>query len=124
MSPSIRSWAFRPIQRVLATPAFHHWHHSAEPEAVDKNFAVHLPQLDWVFGTYYLPDRWPNAYGLSSGQKVPGGYARREGRVIPEPAAVWDTGASPMENGELAQGRGPGATRSRTRPTSRSTSAA
>jgi len=36
---------------VLATPQFHHWHHAAEPEAVDKNFAVHLPIIDVLFGT-------------------------------------------------------------------------
>ena len=51
--------------RLIATPAFHHWHHSAEREAVDKNFAVHTPILDILFGTYYLPDRWPTEYGLA-----------------------------------------------------------
>jgi lathosterol oxidase len=66
----------RPLRVVLATPAFHHWHHSAELEAVDKNFAVHLPALDWLFGTYHLPDRWPNAYGLAEGA-VPEGYFRQ-----------------------------------------------
>ena len=57
-------WELRPLRRLLATPAFHHWHHAAEPQAVDCNFAVHLPVLDRLFGTYYLPDRWPRAYGL------------------------------------------------------------
>ena len=54
-------WEFRPVRRLVATPAFHHWHHSAEREAVDKNFAVHTPVWDMLFGTYYLPDRWPAA---------------------------------------------------------------
>jgi sterol desaturase/sphingolipid hydroxylase (fatty acid hydroxylase superfamily) len=62
-------WELRPVRRVLATPAFHHWHHAAEPEAVDTNFAVHLPVIDRLFGTYYLPDRWPAAYGLAPGPK-------------------------------------------------------
>jgi lathosterol oxidase len=70
-------WKFRPIRGLLATPAFHHWHHSAEPEAVNKNFAVHLPLLDWLFGTYFLPDRWPASYGLADGGDVPPGYARQ-----------------------------------------------
>ncbi len=61
-------WAFRRWQRVVATPAFHHWHHSAEPEAIDKNFAVHTPVWDLLFGTYYLPDRWPTVYGLAHGR--------------------------------------------------------
>jgi len=67
-------WEFRWLRPLLATPAFHHWHHGAEPEAVDKNFAVHLPVLDWIFGSYYLPHRWPQSYGLADGGKVPEGY--------------------------------------------------
>jgi sterol desaturase/sphingolipid hydroxylase (fatty acid hydroxylase superfamily) len=64
-------WEFRPLRRLIATPAFHHWHHSAEREAVDKNFAVHTPIWDILFGTYYLPDRWPAQYGLSHQRDVP-----------------------------------------------------
>jgi sterol desaturase/sphingolipid hydroxylase (fatty acid hydroxylase superfamily) len=64
-------WEFRPLRRVIATPAFHHWHHSADREAIDRNFAVHTPIWDILFGTYYLPDRWPTAYGLSGRRDVP-----------------------------------------------------
>jgi hypothetical protein len=32
---------------------------------------VHTPLWDWLFGTYYLPDRWPSAYGLIHGPKPP-----------------------------------------------------
>ena len=64
-------WTFKPLQRIVATPAFHHWHHSAEPQSVDKNFAVHTPAWDLLFGTYYLPDRWPEAYGLHHRRDVP-----------------------------------------------------
>jgi sterol desaturase/sphingolipid hydroxylase (fatty acid hydroxylase superfamily) len=49
-------WEFRALRKLVATPAFHHWHHSAEREAVDKNFAVHTPIWDILFGTYYLPN--------------------------------------------------------------------
>src|SRR5829696_1217790 len=65
-------WEFRPVRRLVATPAFHHWHHSADREAIDKNFAVHTPIWDLLFGTYYLPDRWPSSYGLSGPRDVPG----------------------------------------------------
>lgn len=65
-------WEFRRARRLVATPAFHHWHHSADAEAVDKNFAVHTPVWDILFGTYYLPDRWPGAYGLRGARRVPG----------------------------------------------------
>jgi sterol desaturase/sphingolipid hydroxylase (fatty acid hydroxylase superfamily) len=64
-------WQFRMLQRIVVTPAFHHWHHSAERESVDKNFAVHTPIWDRLFGTYYLPNRWPTAYGLSDRRDVP-----------------------------------------------------
>jgi len=71
-------FTFGRLRWVMATPQFHHWHHSAEPEAVDKNFAVHLPLLDRVFGTCYLPgDRWPASYGLAAGTPVPPGYVRQ-----------------------------------------------
>jgi sterol desaturase/sphingolipid hydroxylase (fatty acid hydroxylase superfamily) len=66
------------LRWLLATPQFHHWHHSAETVAVDKNFAVHLPALDWLFGTYYLPKgRWPSSYGLTTGLTPPRGYLRQ-----------------------------------------------
>ena len=64
-------WTFKPLQRIVVTPAFHHWHHSAEPQSVDKNFAVHTPAWDLLFGTYYLPGRWPEAYGLAHQCDVP-----------------------------------------------------
>jgi lathosterol oxidase len=84
-------WEFRRVRSVVATPAFHHWHHSAERAAVDKNFAVHTPIWDILFGTYYLPNRWPDTYGLCEQEGVPARWmtqltypfltrARRDGR--------------------------------------------
>ncbi len=63
------------IDRVIATPRGHHWHHAPSP--VDKNFAVHLPVLDRIFGTKHMPgDAWPAAYGID-GDPVPEGYLRQ-----------------------------------------------
>lgn len=57
----------------LATPRFHHWHHGLEQEAVDVNFAIHLPLLDKMFGTFHMPPgRWPEGYGVP--EQVPNGY--------------------------------------------------
>jgi lathosterol oxidase len=70
-------WEFRAVRRLIATPAFHHWHHSADREAVDKNFAVHTPIWDVLFGTYYFPDRWPTRYGLAGGRQVPSGWLKQ-----------------------------------------------
>jgi len=62
------------VARVIGTPRFHHWHHSPRPEARDRNFAIHLPVLDRIFGTLYLPDEeWPESYGIE-GNPVPEGY--------------------------------------------------
>ena len=68
---------FGPLKWLIATPQFHHWHHADEAEAINKNFAVHLPALDAVFGTMYLPRRWPRGYGIGSGQPVPDGFMRQ-----------------------------------------------
>ncbi len=68
-------WEFAPLRRFIVTPCFHHWHHAAEPEAVDKNFCVHSPLWDWLFGTLYMPGRWPERYGLSGSQGVPKSWA-------------------------------------------------
>lgn len=67
-------WEFSWISALVATPCFHHWHHAAEPEAVDKNFSVHSPLWDWLFGTYYMPGSWPGEYGLCGSRDVPTGW--------------------------------------------------
>lgn len=56
---------FGPLRWLMATPQFHHWHHCADKDHLDKNFAVHLPFLDCLFGTFYLPKGvWPSSYGV------------------------------------------------------------
>jgi lathosterol oxidase len=68
------------LEPFLVTPRIHHFHHAREAEAVDTNFAVHLPFLDRVFGTRYLPeDRWPVAYGIDGGEVPPEGWLRQLG---------------------------------------------
>jgi sterol desaturase/sphingolipid hydroxylase (fatty acid hydroxylase superfamily) len=69
---------FRPrtiwLEPHFVTVRYHHWHHAADKEAVDVNFAIHLPFIDRLFGTYYLPkDAWPKRYGLV-GTSVPQGF--------------------------------------------------
>lgn len=58
-------WRFGWLEQVVATPGFHHWHHTAEPPH-DRNFAAVLPVLDRLFGTLHLPRTGsPNRYGLA-----------------------------------------------------------
>ena len=59
-------WRLGPLEWLISTPAFHHWHHTlAEPR--DRNYASMLPCMDWIFGTHYLPrNQWPSAYGIEA----------------------------------------------------------
>nr|WP_317199278.1 sterol desaturase family protein [uncultured Psychrobacter sp.] len=59
---------------LLATPEFHHWHHSSEKEAWDKNFAAFLPIYDVIFKTAHLPEHLPKKYGTTANTKVPEGF--------------------------------------------------
>jgi sterol desaturase/sphingolipid hydroxylase (fatty acid hydroxylase superfamily) len=53
-----------PLQWLICSPRFHHWHHSNDQEARNKNFAGQLSILDLLFGTIYLPSRRePGNYG-------------------------------------------------------------
>jgi len=58
-------WRFGPLEWLVATPAFHHWHHT-RTDHIDRNFASMLPVLDRLFGTLYLPRHWPADYGVST----------------------------------------------------------
>jgi sterol desaturase/sphingolipid hydroxylase (fatty acid hydroxylase superfamily) len=61
-------WRLRILQPVVATPEFHHWHHSSEPDALNMNYATLLPIWDLVFGTYFMPGggRRPEVYGTTA----------------------------------------------------------
>ncbi|MDC0663559.1 sterol desaturase family protein [Marinobacter sp. SS21] len=57
---------FPVLRWLIATPEFHHWHHSSEDAAVDKNYAGFLPVYDVLFGTTYLPTTTASRYGTRS----------------------------------------------------------
>lgn len=58
-------WRLGPLEWLVTTPAFHHWHHSRH-EHINRNYAATLPVLDRLFGTHYLPGRWPEAVGTDT----------------------------------------------------------
>lgn len=63
-----------PLRYLIVTPNFHHWHHSQDDEAIDKNYAAHFAFLDYLFGTAVKSDReWPARYGVV-GDYVPNGF--------------------------------------------------
>jgi lathosterol oxidase len=70
-------WDFGPLKYLIVTPQYHHWHHSDNPEYANTNYAVHLPMIDMMMGTFKLPDRmWPETYGVVSGEP-PKGFLRQ-----------------------------------------------
>lgn len=64
------NWTFGPFRTLFASPVFHRWHHTAQSEGMDKNFAPTFPLLDIMFGTYYMPAHLPERYGID-GDPVP-----------------------------------------------------
>jgi sterol desaturase/sphingolipid hydroxylase (fatty acid hydroxylase superfamily) len=79
-------WRFGPLEWLVATPAFHHWHHT-QGDLRDRNYASMLPVMDRIFGTYHLPKQWPSAYGIDA--KLPDSLASQlvYPFVPPSPAA-------------------------------------
>jgi len=58
-------WRFGPLEWLVTTPAFHHWHHSRR-DHINRNYASTLPVLDSLFGSHYLPRHWPAEYGTDT----------------------------------------------------------
>jgi sterol desaturase/sphingolipid hydroxylase (fatty acid hydroxylase superfamily) len=59
-------WRLGPFEELIASPAFHHWHHTRDDHK-DHNYSSMLPFMDRVFGTFYLPRReWPAEYGIAA----------------------------------------------------------
>jgi sterol desaturase/sphingolipid hydroxylase (fatty acid hydroxylase superfamily) len=63
-------WRLGWLEHLIATPAFHHWHHTNEDRRhINNNYATFLPLMDRIFGSFYLPSkRWPHCYGLPVAQ--------------------------------------------------------
>ncbi len=76
-------WDFGWLRYVIASPAFHRWHHAAGAEGRDKNFAGLLPLWDLLFGTFHMPGRPPERCGVDH----------------PMPAGVWGQLAYPWREG-------------------------
>lgn len=54
----------KPWKYIFVSPNMHRWHHAKEKEAHDKNFCVVFAFVDYIMGTYYVPDNaLPKAYG-------------------------------------------------------------
>jgi sterol desaturase/sphingolipid hydroxylase (fatty acid hydroxylase superfamily) len=66
-----------PVKYVIVTPDFHHWHHSSDDVAIDKNYAAHYAFLDRLFGTAIKGQTgFPEKYGVQ-GDYMPDGYVKQ-----------------------------------------------
>ncbi|NRR30221.1 sterol desaturase family protein [Oxalobacteraceae bacterium] len=69
------SWG--PVKYLIVTPDFHHWHHSSDDVAIDRNYAAHYAFLDHLFGTAIKGQTgFPEKYGVQ-GDYMPDGYVRQ-----------------------------------------------
>ncbi len=67
-----------PLKYLIVTPDFHHWHHSSEKVAIDKNYAAHFSFIDHLFGTAVKTDqKFPEKYGVV-GSRIPEGYLKQQ----------------------------------------------
>ncbi|HEV3258600.1 MAG TPA: sterol desaturase family protein [Gemmataceae bacterium] len=65
------TWDYGPFRYLLASPAFHRWHHSADAAILDKNLAQVFPVFDYLFGTLHFPrGSHSDRYGLP-GKPIP-----------------------------------------------------
>ena len=63
------------LEYVLVTPRYHHWHHARHVDYMDVNYAIHLPVVDMLMGTFKRPpaNTWPDEYGVMTLETVPTG---------------------------------------------------
>lgn len=64
------------LRWLIATPEFHHWHHSSEKPAIDKNYAAFIPLYDVMFKSVYMPNHLASVYG-TVGYKIPNSFVKQ-----------------------------------------------
>jgi sterol desaturase/sphingolipid hydroxylase (fatty acid hydroxylase superfamily) len=66
-----------PFKYIFVTPDFHHWHHSSDDVAIDKNYSAHYAFLDHLFGTAIKGQTgFPEKYGVQ-GDYMPDGFTKQ-----------------------------------------------
>ncbi|NRA19436.1 MAG: sterol desaturase family protein [Oceanospirillaceae bacterium] len=66
------------LKYIIVTPQFHHWHHSSDDAAIDRNYAAHFSFLDYLLGTAVKSQpEWPESYGVV-GDYVPNGMYKQQ----------------------------------------------
>jgi sterol desaturase/sphingolipid hydroxylase (fatty acid hydroxylase superfamily) len=65
--------SFGRLGRLFVSPHQHRWHHSDDPAMAGRNFANILAVLDVLGGTWTVPERQPESFGIR-GEPVPKGF--------------------------------------------------
>lgn len=69
-------WGF--LRHLIVTPEFHHWHHSSDRAAIDRNYAAHFVFIDALFGTTVKSEQiFPEQYGVV-GDYMPDGFVQQQ----------------------------------------------
>jgi sterol desaturase/sphingolipid hydroxylase (fatty acid hydroxylase superfamily) len=89
-------WRLGPLEWLISSPAFHHWHHTMGEQQRNCNYASMLPWLDRIFGTHHLPKEWPALYGIPEPMA-----ATLLGQLV-QPLREPPRSASPSEGGGAA----------------------
>ena len=58
-------WRLGPLEWLVSSPMFHHWHHT-KTGPIDHNYAANLPWVDRMFGTHYSSEQWPDSNGIEA----------------------------------------------------------
>jgi len=79
---------------LFVSPHHHRWHHSDDPAMANRNFANMLAVLDLLGGTWKVPERQPESFGIR-GEKVAEGFVGQ--MVAPFVGRPWEpiVGSSP-----------------------------
>ena len=92
---------YGPLRWLLVSPEFHHWHHSAEQDAYNTNYASLLASWDVLFGTLFLPrGRQPLHYGIE--ETMPPGWIGRFFHPFRGPAASSAEASRPVNDRQAA----------------------
>jgi sterol desaturase/sphingolipid hydroxylase (fatty acid hydroxylase superfamily) len=61
-------WRLAPIEKLISTPRFHHWHHANDGiDVANKNYAALFPIWDRLFGSLHMPvASFPETYGSTT----------------------------------------------------------
>jgi sterol desaturase/sphingolipid hydroxylase (fatty acid hydroxylase superfamily) len=105
------------LEYVIVTPRYHHWHHARDAAYADANYAIHLPLVDMLMGTFKRPPAkiWPEEYGVFKLESVPRGFWPQQVMPFSPRQTFEDYVGRPRHGGsgsERAQGPGVRAVRS------------